>query len=73
MKDRQKYVFDTNSRLNLLNELVDEVTKDNFDVIKVKELAQVLNIEYSEDPMQFLNNVLKGIHSPGVKHEPHVE
>ena len=53
------------TRMELLNELVNEVTKDAGDVEKMKRLSADLDISYSDDPMQFLNNVLKGIHSKG--------
>ena len=49
-------------RIIALNKLVDEVTKDHFDVIEVKAMLANLNIPYHEDPLQLLNNVLKGIH-----------
>ncbi len=49
-------------RISLLNDLVNEVTKDEFDKSIVKSYMERLRIPYSEDPMQLLNNVLKGIH-----------
>jgi len=49
-------------RTALLNDLVNEITKDHFDTEQVQKLLVKLNIPYSEDPMQLLNNVLKGIH-----------
>jgi len=56
-------------RKQLVSELVDEVTKDASDLDKVKILAAKLNVEYADDPIQFLNNVLKGIH---FEEGPHV-
>lgn len=53
-------------RLKMLNELVDEITKENYDVDKVKALTKQLNITYVEDEMLLLNNILKGIHAPEV-------
>lgn len=49
-------------RISLLNHLVDEITKDKYDNALVKGMMQRLGIPYCEDPMQLLNNVLKGIH-----------
>jgi hypothetical protein len=46
----------------LVSELVEEVTKDLYEVEKIKLLSQKLGVEYTADPIQFLNNVLKGIH-----------
>lgn len=50
------------NRISLLNQLVDEITKDNYDDNMVRGLMEQLRIPYCEDPMQLLNNVLKGIH-----------
>jgi len=49
-------------RISLLNNLVDEITKDVYDKNMVKSMMDRLRIPYCEDPMQLLNNVLKGIH-----------
>ncbi len=49
-------------RISTLGALVDEVTKDDYDKRLVRSLMERLNIPYCEDPMQLLNNVLKGIH-----------
>jgi hypothetical protein len=59
----------TEERKEKLDQLVNEVTNDEQDLEKIKELAAVLNIPYSEDPLQLLNNVLKGIHTEGPKNE----
>ncbi len=56
-----------NARMQILNDLVEEVTKDDFDVTKVQSLAKEVGIEYSEDHLVLLNNILKGIHTPGAK------
>lgn len=56
-----------NFRMQRMNDLVEEITKDEFDVEKVKTLTTELGIAYSEDHLELLNNILKGIHSPGVK------
>lgn len=58
------------SRMKLLNELVDEVARDVYDMDKVKNLTAALAITYTDDPIQLLNNILKGIHTPGVNLEP---
>jgi hypothetical protein len=60
------------NRLNALGALVEEVTKDDFDPEKVKGLLLQLGIPYSEDPMQLLNNILKGIHFEEPKNEQQV-
>ena len=60
----------SNSRLDLLNALVNEITKDEYNTQMVKDLVERLGIPFSEDPMQLLNNILKGIHSEGPKNEP---
>lgn len=62
----------TSERMRLLNELVDEVIRDSYDVDKVKNLMARLGIVYKDDPIQLLNNVLQGIHQPGVKNEPSI-
>ncbi len=49
-------------RISLLNHLVEEITKDNYDDAIVCQIMGRLGIPYCEDPMQLLNNVLKGIH-----------
>lgn len=49
-------------RIFLLNQLVDEITKDKYDNEIVRSLMGRLGLPYCEDPMQLLNNVLKGIH-----------
>ncbi|MEQ1664782.1 MAG: hypothetical protein ABL927_05345 [Bdellovibrionales bacterium] len=49
-------------RMLLVSELVEEVTKDVYEVEKIKLLSQKLGVEYTTDPIQFLNNVLKAIH-----------
>jgi hypothetical protein len=59
-------------RMNTLAELVEEVTKDDFDPEKVKSLVDQLGIQYSEDPMQLLNNILKGIHFEEPKNEQQI-
>lgn len=59
----------TEGRKKLLNELVNEVTRDDSDLEIVKSLTGQLGIPYSDDPMQLLNNVLKGIHIEGPDHE----
>jgi hypothetical protein len=56
-------------RLQLLNDLVNEVTKDEYDAQMVQTLAEKLHIPFSEDPLQLLNNILKGIHTEGPKNE----
>lgn len=59
-------------RMKLLEELVNEVTRENLDQDRVQQLMNQLSIPYSTDPMELLNNVLKGIHSEGPNHEvPH--
>ncbi|MCB0351520.1 MAG: hypothetical protein KDD38_10070 [Bdellovibrionales bacterium] len=62
----------TDERMELLNNLVNEVTKDDQDLESIKKLATQLGIPFSEDPMQLLNNVLKGIHSEGPKNESNI-
>ncbi len=62
----------TDERTELLNQLVHEVTKDDQDLEILKTLTARLGIPFSEDPMQLLNNVLKGIHSEGPKNESNV-
>lgn len=64
--------MDSDKRMHLLNELVEEVTKDIQDFEKIKYLMNLLGITYTEDPIQLLDNVLKGIHKPGVINEPSV-
>ncbi|OFZ18044.1 MAG: hypothetical protein A2Z20_07990 [Bdellovibrionales bacterium RBG_16_40_8] len=59
-------------RLSLMNELVNEVTREAMDFDKIKILLDELNIPYSSDPIQLLNNVLKGIHPEAPKHEPQI-
>ncbi len=59
----------TDSRMKILNELVNEVTRDDSDLNKIKQLTAQLGINYSDDPMQLLNNVLKGIHLEGPLNE----
>ena len=59
-----------NKRVNLMNELVNEVTKEAMNFDKIKILLEELHIPYSVDPMQLLNNVLKGIHTEEPQHEP---
>ncbi len=49
-------------RVELLRQLVDEITKDHYDDALVRSYMLRLGIPYNEDPMQLLNNVLKGIH-----------
>jgi hypothetical protein len=49
-------------RVELLRQLVDEITKENYDDAMVRDYMLRLGIPYCEDPMQLLNNVLKGIH-----------
>jgi hypothetical protein len=62
----------TEQRMNTMGDLVEEVTKDDFDTEKVKRLLAQLGIPYSEDPMQLLNNILKGIHLEEPKNEPQI-
>ncbi len=50
------------ARISALNHLVDEITKDKYDDGIVRQLMAQLRIPYCDDPMQLLNNVLKGIH-----------
>jgi hypothetical protein len=50
-------------RLSMLNDLVEEITKDIYDIEKVKQMTSQLSIAYSDDPILLLNNILKGIHS----------
>lgn len=59
-------------RLDLLSELVDTVTAEIVDFEKVKILTAKLEITFSDDPMQLLNNVLKGIHQQEPTHESNV-
>lgn len=59
----------TDERMRLMNSLVNEVTKDELDIELIKTMLMTLGIPYSDDPMQLLNNVLKGIHSDGFKNE----
>jgi hypothetical protein len=59
----------TEERKSILNDLVNEVTRDDSDLEVVKVLTGKLGIPYSDDPMQLLNNVLKGIHFEGPFHE----
>ena len=57
-------------RAALVRELVDEVIRDEQNLERIRALAAQLGIPYSEDSIQFLNNVLKGIHFEGAKNEP---
>lgn len=56
----------------LVKQLVEEITKDHQNVDKIKHLTGQLGISYSDEPMQLLNNVLKGIHFEGTKNESNV-
>lgn len=56
-------------RMDFLAKLVDEVTREAPDPEKVKQLTAILGIPFSDEPMQLLNNVLKGIHSEGPIYE----
>lgn len=58
-----------NQRMELLNDLVNEVTKDDMEIEKIKSLTEKLGIAYSDNPLELLNNVLRGIHSEGPGHE----
>ncbi len=58
-------------RISTISTLVDEVTKDTYDTDLVRRLMEQLNIPYCDDPLQLLNNVLKGIHIiEGPQHDP---
>ncbi len=59
-------------RMRRLSLLVDEVTKDEFDKELVKKLAMELGIDYTEDQLQLLNNILKGIHAPETPNEQEI-
>ncbi len=58
-------------RISTMSHLVDEVTKDAYDKDLVRKLMEQLNIPYCDDPMQLLNNVLKGIHIIEVPQDDH--
>ena len=64
--------MDKIERMSLLNDLVEEITKDHYDSSKVIRLVDQLGIKYSDDPMQLLNNVLKGIHFERPKNESNI-
>jgi hypothetical protein len=60
-------------RMGLLNELVEEITRDIMDLARIKTLTAKLGITFSDDPMQLLNNVLKGIHIEEPKNESNIQ
>lgn len=59
-------------RIELLQLLTDEVSKDKYDTQYVKGLMNQLKIQFSEDPMQLLNNILVGIHQEAPKDEEYI-
>ena len=56
-----------------LTELVEEISKDHPDDQFVRDHLLELDIPYSDNEIELLNNILKGIHSSGgTSHEGNV-